>query len=132
MKFTPRLPASPTGHRRTITLVAVAMFALLFALRMILAAHNQGILLFVAVPIALLGIEYEVVGGAVGASAAIILLAIYGIVDVPHLGVLGYSSVIVAFVLIGGVVGVMAQRLRRAVAAREQAEGELQLEAARR
>jgi PAS domain S-box-containing protein len=132
VKVRARLAASPTRHRRTITLVAVALFALVFALRMVVAAHNQGILLFFAVPIALLGIEFEVAGGAAGACGAIALLAIYAIVHVPHLGVLGYCSVIIAFVLIGGVVGVLAQRLRRAVAAREHAEGQLQVEAARR
>jgi PAS domain S-box-containing protein len=132
VNITARLRASRTGHRRTITLVALLLLAVVFAVRLIVDTSDQGVLLFFAIPIALLGIEFEAAGGAAGASAAIVLLAIYGIVESPHLGVLGYSSTVVAFALIGGVVGILAQRLRDAVAAREHAEGQLQVEAARR
>jgi PAS domain S-box-containing protein len=69
---------------------------------------------------------------ALGASVAIALLALYGVIDEPSLNASGYASVGIAFALIAGIVGILAERLRRAVEAHERAEAELKVESARR
>jgi PAS domain S-box-containing protein len=120
------------GRARAIVAAAVALFASVFALRLILNAPDQGVLLFFALPIVLLGIEFGVTGGLAGSSVAILLLAAYGVVQEPDLGVLGYASRAFAFALIGGVVGVLAERLRHVVEAHEHAEALLQIEEHRR
>ena len=123
---------SPTGRRRAIVAVAAIVFATVFSLRLAVDASDQGVLLFLAIPIALLGIEFGLAGGLAGAAAAIALLAIYGAVQHPDLGVLGYASRTTAFVLIGGVVGLLAQRLSHAVEAHGRTEALLEVEEARR
>jgi PAS domain S-box-containing protein len=72
-----------------------------------------------------------VAAAALGASVAIALLALYGVIDEPSLNASGYASVGIAFALSGGIVGILAQRLRRAVEAHERAEAELKVESAR-
>jgi PAS domain S-box-containing protein len=69
---------------------------------------------------------------ALGASVGIALLAVYGVIDDPSLNASGYASVGIAFALIAGIVGILAERLRRAVEAHERAEAELKAESARR
>jgi len=72
------------------------------------------------------------VAAALGASLAIALLALFGVIDEPSLNASGYASVGIAFALIAGIVGILAERLRRAVEAHERAEAELKAESARR
>lgn len=119
-------------QRRVLVVIAAAcLFAAVFALRLAISASDQGALLFLVIPIALLGIEFGLAGGIVGSCTAIALLALYGVIDHPHLGVLGYSSRAAAFILIGGTVGWLSERLQLAVAARERTEAMRQMESAR-
>ena len=73
-----------------------------------------------------------VAAAALGASVAIILLALFGVIDAPSFNASGYASGGIAFALIAGIVGILAQRLRRAVEAHERTEAELKVESARR
>jgi PAS domain S-box-containing protein len=114
-----------------VVLAAAAMFAAIFALRLAISASDQGVLLFLVVPIALLGIEFGLTGGIVGSCVAGILMALYGVIDDADLGVLGYSSRAVAFAVIGGTLGTLSVRLRHAVEARERADARSQVEKAR-
>src|SRR5919204_5310341 len=104
-------PGPPDRLRRAAVVgLSVVLFATVFALRLAVERADDALLLFLALPIVLLAMEFELLGGLLGALAAACLTALYGALEHPDIGALGYLSRIIAFFLIGGVVGGLARR----------------------
>jgi PAS domain S-box-containing protein len=123
----------PDKRRRTLVVaLSAVLFAALFALRVTIEGNDDAPLLFFVIPVVLLAMEFEYFGGLLGALAAAGMAALYGAFDHLDLGALGYVGWIAAFILVGGVVGGLARRLRHAVQAHERAAATLRTEAARR
>jgi PAS domain S-box-containing protein len=120
------------GRRAAIAAVSATLLAAVFAMRLFVEGADEALVLLSVIPIVLLAMEFELLGGLLGALAAAGLTALYAAVEHPDAGGLGYVSRIGAFVVIGGVVGGLARRTRHAVEAHERAEARLRAEAARR
>ena len=120
-------PVDRPGRRRLVVALALALFAGTFAAR--LAVHDPGALLanFYTIPIAILAIEFGLRGGFVAAALALALVVAWGEIKNLDVGVLGYVSRAAVFVVVGGLVGRFAERLRADVLARQRAQRSLSL-----
>ena len=112
-----------------VLLGALMLFLGGFALR--LSVKDPGALIanFYTVPIALLAILYGVRAGLAAAGFALLLVWAWGQLQSQHLGVLGYSTRLAVFLLVGGLVGWYSERLREDMAERRLAVRELALRA---
>ena len=112
-----------------VLLAALMLFLGGFALR--LSVEDPGALIanFYTVPIALLAILYGVRAGLASAGFAVLLVWAWGQLKSQHVGVLGYSTRLGVFLVVGGLVGWYAERLREDIAERRLAERELALRA---
>jgi signal transduction histidine kinase len=120
----------PTGlprRRRAVVALALALFAATFAAR--LAVDDPGALLanFFTIPIAILAIEFGLRGGLIAAALALALVVTWGEVKNLDVGMLGYVSRAAVFVVVGGLVGRFAERLRADVLARQRIQRSLSL-----
>jgi signal transduction histidine kinase len=108
---------------------ALTLFVGGFALR--LAVEDPGALIanFYTVPIAMLAVFFGLRGGLAGAALAILLVIAWGEIKSLEVGLLGYSTRSAALLLVGGLVGYYADRLRRDIAERRRAEAELKVRA---
>ena len=113
----------------TVIAAALALFVGGFALR--LAVDDPGALIanFYTVPIAMLAIFFGIRGGLAGAAFAIMLVFAWGEIKSLEVGLLGYSTRGAALLLVGGLVGYYADRLRRDIVDRRRAEAELEVRA---
>jgi len=121
-------PAPADDRRRqAVVALAVALFAGTFCAR--LAVHDPSALLanFYTVPIAILAIEFGLRGGLAAAAVAFALVLAWGEIKRLDVGVLGYVSRLAVFVVVGGLVGRFAERLRADVVARRRAQRALSL-----
>lgn len=112
-----------------VVAAALVLFLGGFALR--LAVDDPGALIanFYTVPIAMLAIFFGIRGGFAGAAFAILLVFAWGEIKSLEVGLLGYSTRSAALLLVGGLVGYYADRLRRDIAERRRAEAELEVRA---
>jgi PAS domain S-box-containing protein len=103
-----------TGRRGILpsTLAAVALFGVLFALRVHLPEEREPILVLMVVPVALLAAEYGLAGGVAAAAFASALVAAWiGLGGaMSHYGALARAC---TFVLVGVMVGRHVDRRRR-------------------
>jgi len=122
-------PADRARRRRAVIVAALALFAATFAAR--LAIDDPGALLanFYTVPIALLAIEFGLRGGLAGSAFAFALVLAWGEIKNLDVGALGYASRAAVFVVVGGIVGRFADKLRADVTARRRAQHALALHA---
>ena len=122
-------PADRARRRHAVIAAALALFAATFAAR--LAIDDPGALLanFYTVPIALLAIEFGLRGGLAGSAFAFALVLAWGEIKNLDVGALGYASRAAVFVVVGGIVGRFADKLRADVTARRRAQHALALHA---
>ena len=121
--MTSPLVTSPGDARRGVLAMAALLFAGVFLLRIAVSDPDEAVALLFAVPIALIAVE---LGAAWGLAAAALALGLYGVWDVGwndsrHSAPDYLIRAAVLFVL-GGVVGALADRLRRVSA--QSASGE--------
>ena len=103
----------PIGDRRGRLTIAALLFVGVFALRIVVEEPREIITLLYALPVALVAVE---LGAAWGLGAAALALGLFGVWDVGWADgdttVAGYLTRATAFCVLGGAVGVLAERLR--------------------
>ena len=110
---------SATRQRWQAIATAFAAFVVVFALRLIDPNANDGVALLYVVPIAVLAAEFGLAGGLAAALVACGLVGIWIAVQDTGLAVAAFLTRATVFVTIGLVVGVAADRLRRALLERQ-------------
>lgn len=110
-----RPPLNSPGSRSRATLAAAAfLFAAVFLLRLGVDSPSHLITLLYAVPIALVAVELGVVGGLAAAALALGMYALWDVAWSDGAGiVLDYVTRGAAFLVLGGAVGAVADRLRK-------------------
>jgi PAS domain S-box-containing protein len=98
--------------RRSVILVAVALFAAVTGLRYATSDPGDATTLLFAVPIALVAVETGLVGGALAAGASFASFAIWTAVENADIEPLGFFSRAVSFGVVGALVGMFADRSR--------------------
>jgi signal transduction histidine kinase len=127
------LAATAEPRRRVpgwlVLAAALALFMGGFVLR--LSVDDAGALIanFYTVPIAMLAMVFGVRAALAAAAFATLLVWVWGQFESQYVGLLGYSTRATVFVLVGGLVGYYAERLRNDIAERRQAETELAVRA---
>ncbi len=104
--------------------VAVALFAGVLALRFAVESAQDPVTLLFCLPAALLATAFGRRGGLLGGLAATVLVALWVGVRQVDLSVLGWATMIVPLLLLGGLLGDAVDRLHRSE------EERLRLEAA--
>src|SRR4051794_12416510 len=118
-------PQSGTRRRWRVLAAALALFAGVFALRVVDENPDDAVTLLYLVPIALVAIEFGLAGGSISAVLACALLGTWIAVDDPGITAVGFLTRAVAFLAVGLVVGDIADRLRRAYRERQALTEEL-------
>lgn len=96
---------------RVVLAVAVAIAAVVFALRMLNSSQDSAYSLFYCVPIALLALRFGVRGGLIAAVVAEGLFVISAWTVVDYSGVLPYVTRGVVFFTLGTLVGYLSEQL---------------------
>lgn len=111
-----------------LRLVAAVLFAGILGLLFAVSDPKQATAVLFVVPIALLALSDGLCGGLAGAVAGACLTALWVIADDIDIGALGWGSRLVAFVVIGALVGLYEDFARRHVTRRldERYAAELQ------
>jgi hypothetical protein len=101
--------------RRSIIVISVAaaMFLVITALKLAIRSPGFGFALLYDIPVALLAVTFGARGGLIGAVVGMGLFAVGDAVAEVHSNLAGYASRGLTFVLLGGLLGVYADRLRR-------------------
>jgi signal transduction histidine kinase len=127
------LEDEPRERSRTraalVVALAALMFAGAFALRLVIDDPDALVANFYAVPIALLAAEFGVRGGMAAAAVAFALVPAWGVINSIDINWLGYTSRAAVFVMVGGLVGIYAERVERDVVSRRRGLRELELRA---
>jgi PAS domain S-box-containing protein len=114
----PLLPAllkrRPQRARVEVALLAVALFAAIFAVRLAVSTQYDPVLIFFAIPIALLSLEAGTRAGITGATAAVAMVGLWNVVANVNLTLIGYLSRVSTYFLVALLAGHLAERLRRA------------------
>ena len=103
---------------------AAALFAVVFAVRLAVEQSDVEVLLFCALPIAILAVEFGLLGGLVGAAVAAALLAAYVVLFDPEIGAWHYASRLAVFAALAALVASLSEALRRLAVADEHLERE--------
>jgi two-component system, sensor histidine kinase and response regulator len=103
-----------TQSRRAVLLLACLAFAVLFSAPAVFGALSSSITVLLVVPIAAVANEYGRRGGVLTGVLAIALLVALDLLSSKSVSAAAYVSRSVAFVLVGWLVGQMAERLRTA------------------
>ena len=94
--------------------VAVALFAALFVLRLTVGDPDDAVSMLFALPIALVAVAFGFRAGILSGVAGVVLLALWVWVDDVSLSALGWVSRVTPMLLLGGLLGHAADRMRRA------------------
>jgi signal transduction histidine kinase len=113
------------ARRVGVLLVALALFAIAFAARLVISDPNALLANFYVVPIALLAIEFGTRSGLLAAAGAFALVPIWSVIEAVHVTPLGYVSRGAVFVVTGAVVGRFSERLRQDIAERKRVQRDL-------
>jgi PAS domain S-box-containing protein len=103
-------------------LLAALMLASVFVLRLDVARADAAVSLLFALPVALLAVELGAVAGLAGAGVATTLVVVWASTADANLDAMGYVSRAGTFVLLGGLLGLFADRLRAAALRAERAQ----------
>ncbi len=104
----------PERPRLAVVAFAAALFACVFAARVATAGTDDAVIVFMAVPIAVLALEAGTRGGIAGATIAVAGLGVWTLVDDVELSIVGYLARVSTFFLVGAVVGRLADYVSRA------------------
>jgi PAS domain S-box-containing protein len=106
---------TPAERREQLILSAVfILFASVFATRVIIEDIDQPTALLYALPITVVAVEYGARAGLLSAGVALALFALYTRFEAVELGALGWITRAMVFFLLGGLVGILSDRLRDA------------------
>ena len=103
----------PERPRTTAIAVAAGLFVAVFAARLAAGTHDP-VLIFAAVPIAVLALEAGTRGGIAGATIAAAGLGVWSVIDNVELSLVGYLARVSTFFLLGALVGRLADHVSRA------------------
>src|SRR3954468_15591091 len=106
--------ATRTPKPATLIAVAALLFAVILALKLTVRTPGFGFPLLYDIPVALLAIGLGLSGGIAGAVVGMVLFAIGDAAGEIHSNVAGYLSRALTFFFLGGLLGLYADRLRRA------------------
>ena len=110
------LPANRQLRRRPLVLgVAGLMFVAIFVLRLLVENPDQTVTPLFVVPIALVAIELGMAWGLAAGALALGLFAVWGVAlaQSPNYTALDYLARGAPFLVLGGMVGALADRVRR-------------------
>jgi PAS domain S-box-containing protein len=115
----PMLPAlllrrRPERPRAGVVAFGLALFVAVFAVRLVVPSASDPVLIFSAVPIALLALEAGTKGGVAGATVAVAGVGLWSLIENVEFSVLGYLTRVSTFFLVGVLVGQLADHLGRA------------------
>jgi diguanylate cyclase (GGDEF)-like protein/PAS domain S-box-containing protein len=110
-----------------VLLVAAALFAAVFAVRMTTGELGDGITFLYVLPVVIVAVELGRWAGLTAGLLALVLFAVWAQVEHLHIGVIAYVSRAFAFALVGAVTGHMADRMRSASRHAEVAAGHFDL-----
>src|SRR4051794_38778399 len=96
--------------------IAAGLFAIILALKLTVRTPGFGFPLLYDIPVALLAVGLGVRGGLVGATVGMVLYAIGDAAAEIHSNVWGYVARALSFFVLGGLLGLYADRLRSAEA----------------
>jgi len=111
----PREPAA-------VLLIAGALFAGILVLKLTVTTPGFGFALLYDIPVALVAIAFGVRGGLAAAAVGMVLFAIGDAAGEIHSNVWGYTSRALTFALLGVLLGVYSDRLRRMEAVTRESE----------
>jgi signal transduction histidine kinase len=100
--------------RAFILTIAAVLFAVIFALRLWVEGNEEGVSLLFSLPVALLAVGLGLRAGLAGGVLSIALYALYIEVEDENADLLAYVTRATTFLLLGGLLGLFAQRLRAA------------------
>jgi PAS domain S-box-containing protein len=98
------------------------MLASVFVVRLNVDRADAAVSLLFALPVALLAVELGAVAGLAGAGVATTLVVVWASTANTNLDVVGYVSRAGTFMLLGGLLGMFADRLRAAALRAERAQ----------
>jgi diguanylate cyclase (GGDEF)-like protein/PAS domain S-box-containing protein len=99
-------------RRRRVLLAALALFAIVFALRFVSPDRDNGITFLYVLPIILIAVEFGRSAGVLAGLASLVLFAIWSAVDGAGFGVVAHVARGITFAAVGALTGAMADRLR--------------------
>jgi PAS domain S-box-containing protein len=106
---------TPSERREQLIVASVlVLFASVFVARLVVDTADQPAALLYALPIALVAAEYGARAGMLTAGVAIALFAIYTDIESATITPLAWTTHVLVFVLLGGLLGNLSDRLRRA------------------
>lgn len=117
---------STPSQRAGVIGAACVLLAAVFALSFVVSNPNEAVAVLYTLPIALAAVELGAVGGIVAALVAVALFGLWAEIDHIHVGVLGFVTRGTGFLLLGGLLGHFATRLRFAYDTVRQREQQLQ------
>jgi hypothetical protein len=104
--------------------VAVLLYAVIFALRLTSSDASDATTMFFVLPIALVAVAFGRVAGLAAGLSAVGLVVAWTVVDHVALSPTGWATRVVPLLLLGSLLGGAADRLRRAEAERARLEVE--------
>lgn len=120
-----RTPLSGRGEGPLLATVLL-LFASIFVLRLLIEGPEQPASLLYTLPIALVAIEYGARAGLLAGGVALALFALYAGIENADISGFGWAARGLVFMLIGGLLGRLSDRLRFAHEALSGSEGQLQ------
>jgi PAS domain S-box-containing protein len=117
---------SPRSKRVAVIAGACLLLAAVFALNFVVSNPSEAVAVLFTLPIALIAVEVGAVGGIVVALVAVALFGLWAAVDNAHIGVLGFVTRGTGFLLLGGLLGHFATKLRSAYETVRRREQQLQ------
>jgi PAS domain S-box-containing protein len=94
--------------------IAVALFATVLVLKLVVTEPGWGFPLLYDIPVALVALAYGVRGGVAAAALGMVLFAIGDAAADIHSNAAGYASRALSFFVLAGLLGLYADRLRQA------------------
>jgi PAS domain S-box-containing protein len=108
-----RLPRrSSQGERVAVLAACGGMFVAIFALGFGVGDPGESVAVLLTLPIVLAAIKFGTWGGIGAAAAAMGLLGLWDVAGQDHMPVLSYLGRLVAYMLLGGLLGSFSTRLR--------------------
>jgi PAS domain S-box-containing protein len=111
-----------TRRRQLAVAAATVMFVAFFVARLEIENPNDAIGIFYVIPIALLAVEFGVLGGLISAAVGLGLFLLWVVIEQPDVSAVGYIARIGTYFPVGVIVGSVSNRLRDALDASRRAE----------
>jgi signal transduction histidine kinase len=117
----PTLPIRRLIERRRFVLLAAGLlFALVFALRLLITGERETIGLLYVVPISLVALELGLLAGVLAAAFSVVLLGAWSLQSGVAISILDFVTRAVAYLSVGVVAGRFGERMREVHRRQEQ------------